>query len=198
MGYLNEMRIKNTYYLTLGIDRQYDLWLEDCLEQFSAYMAMSPIDIKYCFNPLPEELKRDVWELDSQSSLDAFSGIVLGKLVDDLNCIPNLIILCSPTHPLAALAQEACRTALWGICTEEWLSIIYHLDNEYLVWHEVLHLFGADDCYDLTRNDRGPTCELPNCIMQYEATKDNVGEYPFLCQSNIDKIKNKVSTWTEN
>jgi len=192
------MRIKDTYYLTLGIDSNYDKWIEDCLNQFSSYIAEPPINIDYYFSPIPEELKIEVSELTHQNSLETCSAIIMDKMIDRLNCIPNLIILCSPTHHLAKLSKTALETALWGICCEEWLSIIYHLDNEYLVWHEVLHLFGADDCYDLTINHRGPTCKLPNCIMQYEATKDNVGEYPFLCQSNIEKIKNKVSTWTEN
>ena len=64
-----------------------------------------------------------------------------------------------------------------------------------VIIHELLHLLGADDCYDMTKEDWGPNCGLPNCIMQYQATIDNVGDWPFLCEKNIEKIRNRINEW---
>lgn len=69
--------------------------------------------------------------------------------------------------------------------------------DKYIIWHEMLHLLGAYDCYDLSKNERGPNCDLPNCIMQYEATMANVGKWPFLCNGNLQLVRNRLETWNK-
>ena len=97
-----------------------------------------------------------------------------------------LLISCKRDSQIAVSSREANPLGVWGsVCG--CLGVVWKLDNKYAVWHEVLHLFGAEDCY--TPNNAGPTCELPNCIMQYIPTKESVGDWPFLCGDNVELIQ---------
>jgi hypothetical protein len=100
-----------------------------------------------------------------------------------------LMVYCKPNSELAMAARKQCPTAVWGCTVDGILSAVYKLGNKYILWHEILHLFGVDDCYLPNNPHTGPTCELPNCIMQYAPSGETVGEWPFLCQENIKRIK---------
>jgi len=102
-----------------------------------------------------------------------------------------LVVYCKPDSELATAARKQMPAAYWGCTVGSTLSAVYRLGNKYILWHEILHLFNANDCYPPDDPNRGPTCELPNCIMQYAPTKKTVGEWPFLCQKNIKRIKDR-------
>ena len=58
--------------------------------------------------------------------------------------------------------------ALWGAEVTGLLATVYRENpDKYIIWHEVLHIFGAEDCYDVSGQN---TCELSTCIMQYAPT----------------------------
>ena len=72
------------------------------------------------------------------------------------------------------------------------MAIAYYFENPYVLWHEAFHLLRAEDCYETdagTVTDRGPTCDKANCIMQYAITDDKIGNWPFLCQENMERVK---------
>lgn len=73
------------------------------------------------------------------------------------------------------------------------LALVYGSADKYVIWHEALHLLGARDCYDTSDpwQNPGPTCELPNCLMQYAPTSEAVRDWPFLCQNNLDLIESR-------
>lgn len=52
----------------------------------------------------------------------------------------------------------------WGEAIEGFISVIKN-PLEKNIWHEVAHLFGANDHYNITTKDG--TCSEQNCIMQY-------------------------------
>ncbi len=100
------------------------------------------------------------------------------------------ILACSHSHILAKWARQNNPEALWG-GTIGRLALVYELENPYVVWHEALHLFGASDCYDARRS---PNCSCSNCLMQYEPTRDTVGDWPFLCDNNLRKVQARLAS----
>lgn len=122
-----------------------------------------------------------------------FNGLI-GKLKEtEIKKNFPLLIYCKDDGCLAKAAIQENRQALWGYAYPSELSAIYRRGNKYIIWHEALHLFGADDCYDAQSPNNGTTCELSNCLMQYAPAKDNVGDWPFVCEGNILKLKESLA-----
>jgi len=100
-----------------------------------------------------------------------------------------LVIYCEPSSNIAKAIKKTNKIAEWGLCFQHRISAVYEKNNKYIIWHEVLHLFGVSDCYDIG-NPNGPlTCELEKCLMQYAPQEGNVAPWPFLCKSNIKWLK---------
>lgn len=99
-----------------------------------------------------------------------------------------LVVYCKPSASIALAAQKQDENALWGYMCDYRLSAVYNLENKHTLWHEALHLFDVEDCHSGPRNP-GPTCELPECIMQYKSKEGNVCSWPFLCQKNVKLIQ---------
>jgi hypothetical protein len=105
--------------------------------------------------------------------------------------IPALVVCCRDDSTLAKKAKAKSPHALWG-CACGGLVAIYRHDP-YLIWHEMFHLFGADDCYEV-----GPkgeiedhTCGNIQCIMQYAPSEETVGLPLTLCDKNVRKIRER-------
>jgi hypothetical protein len=108
----------------------------------------------------------------------------------DLNRTP-LLIYCTANSAIAKAAVKENDLAKWGLTNDQFaVSAVYRCGNKYILWHEVLHLFDAVDCYCYANPQAGPNCELTNCLMQYVPTEHTVGEWPFLCRKNIIRIQN--------
>src|SRR5690606_28672220 len=71
----------------------------------------------------------------------------------------------------------------WGEAMPGFVAVIKEL-NEKNIWHEIAHLFGAEDHYEPTT--RSDSCDEPNCIMQYGKTE---GDF---CSRTISEIKTYV------
>jgi len=181
--------MKRTYYCCRNIEERYDAFLRKAVDQLSRYLSSPPVEADYRFHQLPMDSKNVVSNiLKQQHNIDGFFGQTLCSLRERLRQVSRLFILCSPHGRIAALAQKQSPNARWGISSTQ-VSATYCLDNEYIVWHEALHLLGAEDCYDLSKGDRGPNCECKNCSMQYAPTKQTVNRWPFLCGGNMDRIR---------
>lgn len=100
-----------------------------------------------------------------------------------------LLIYCVNDSPTAQTAKKQNRLAKWGLTLPGCISIVYSMNNKYILWHEAIHLFGVDDCYDENNPDGPLRCELKNCLMQYAPTEHTVGKWPFLCQKSIQAIQ---------
>ena len=107
--------------------------------------------------------------------------------------LPKIVVVCSPNHRLARSVQASSPGALWGACIGD-LAVIYHHEAA-LIWHEMFHLLGAEDCYEGESPDGSamPTCGNARCIMQYAPSLDAVGDPPFMCQSNVERIRQRVA-----
>lgn len=184
--------MKKTYYCCLNLEERYDNFLRQSMDQLSHYLSCPPVEVNYSFHELSIDSKNEVLNtLEQQDDIYGFFSLTLFSIRKRLGQVSRLFILCSPDDKIATLAKKECPNALWGVSNTQ-VSATYDLDNKFIIWHEALHLLGADDCYDLSKGDRGPNCECKKCIMQYEPTKYTVGEWPFLCDRNIDRIRKWV------
>jgi hypothetical protein len=103
--------------------------------------------------------------------------------------LPGLVVLCDAGSDLSRKVQKAKCGALWGACVGR-LAIVYHHEPA-AVWHEMFHLLGAEDCYKGECPDEHdpPRCGHMNCIMQCAPTVMRVGDPPFMCEANIQRIR---------
>ena len=187
--------MRRIFYYSLDLPPEHK---DDCaraMRRLSDYLALPPLQVQYSFEELPADLESDVREsIETAESFSSCSASIADYFFVELGDLANLIVLCNLDSRLKKLSLKSNRDALWG-GTAGCLAAVYQLDNEYILWHEALHMLGAEDCYDMSVGLRGPNCGLPNCIMQYEATKSNVGDWPFLCNENINRIKKMLQLW---
>lgn len=125
--------------------------------------------------------------------------------LDIVNVLPkttHLLFYCTPDSEIAKAARSFSNNAIWGICQPYCLTcnsfaVVYKLGNKFIIWHEALHLLGADDCYDENNlYQKNPDCDFPDGIMQYAPTQKNVRDWPFLCNKNVNMIRKKVEFLT--
>jgi len=100
-----------------------------------------------------------------------------------------LLVFCQPDSLLAKRLKRVRYGAAWGYCEVPTISAVYEPSNKHILWHETLHLFDVDDCYDYNDPNNGTTCELPDCLMQYAPSSQTVGKWPFLCKKAVEKLR---------
>lgn len=186
-----------TYYYAYQMPEKRD-WLRQSMEKLSEYIARPPLEIAYKFEELPTEYESDVIRILDIEKLKAYEW--QADLIDYFTRIQkqitNLFVLCPRGSHIERICKSNLPHAVWG-CGMHSLAFVYVSHDEYILWHEMLHIFRAKDCYCIKNGDRGPTCELSNCIMQFEPLKDNVGDWPFLCEQNISRVKRTYARWTK-
>ncbi len=83
----------------------------------------------------------------------------------------------SGAHGVSAMGLDPSACAL--LCPTQYYAQI--------LWHEMLHLlFACSDCY---RADLGRTCNLPSCVMQYEACYAPTTGESWLCDEQVRHIR---------
>ena len=102
--------------------------------------------------------------------------------------LPKVVAFCRDSNTLVADIRQRAPHALWGV-SNGFLSVIYYHEPA-LIWHEMFHLLGAEDCYkieDHGLNDH--SCGNQRCIMQYAPTLESTGDPPSMCSGNVARIR---------
>jgi len=163
------------------------LVFDEAMRELPVLLARPSAELEVAAEPLPVSVDLTRAALDALeicgSSLDGFGRRVHTQLDRDV----PVVIGCMENHPLAKAVRESNSSARWGASDQDTGVALCYRMVKFLIWHEALHLLGADDCYCLP--DGGPTCDQSNCIMQYEPSEQAVGEWPFLCSKNIEAIR---------
>jgi hypothetical protein len=160
------------------------------------------------------ELQFDVSELDAQLQprlLDAFRNTptlkkcfitmneVLSLTDDEQQETTKLVICCDSSSWLAKWAMTESRGAYYGVATANQFAITYCHDPR-LIWHEMLHLLYAKDCY-IADESGDPIedciCGNDQCLMQNDPTHDSVEIPPLICSQNVEVIRNWIQTSEE-
>lgn len=178
-------------YDSLDLGREDEQGFINAVEELPQLLLREPVGIELTITRLQVDLRDEVHMVLSRKdrSIIDRSSDLSELFTDQLGYYSRLIIGCLPFHELAQAAQEECPSAVWG-CATGCLALTYRPGIRQIIWHEALHLLGAKDCYDLP--DQGPTCGQDNCIMQYEPTDQTVGDWPWLCDENIGRIRSSV------
>jgi len=200
----SEKIVRETYYCCMGLDEHHEQFLRASMDELSELMPRPPLQVSCKFSELPRELRQELEDIvQNQNDIYPCFMEMESHLQSALRCDvrPNLSVLCSPEHLIAGLARQKSTGARWGFSNADvdhpdtkrgWCAATYKLNNKYILWHETLHVLGADDCHEGDKNS-GPTCRCGNCIMQYVPTPQTVGAWPFLCQENMDRIKRRAT-----
>ena len=180
------MRKIHLYYLASRIaNRSY---LIHALQEFSVLLLRQPVGLNVEFEDLRGEKAKKVEEILRKRlpSPDYVAEISIEWPFEP----PWPLLVCCRRDAIPAKAIRASNPmAQWGGTCAKRLAVVWQQDK-YVIWHEILHLLGATDCY--TQDDAGPTCELGNCIMQYQPCKHNVDQWPFICKANVRQIQNHL------
>jgi len=190
------------YYYPLDLAEREQGRMRDSLKRLEQLLAEPPVERHCSIARLPcsaekgvlaalQETDLGMRDIRVGSVMRAIGTFATGKA--NTRLIPRLVVRCPLGNPLAQTCLAADPNALWGLAGSV-LAVVYN-DSEPALWHEVLHLLGAKDCYKFP--DRGPTCEHPLCIMQYAPIEGEVrGELP-ICPENIERIRRELSQITD-
>jgi len=182
------------YYLPLDLDPQLRQEAERWVRRFSAFLALppysAPSEVRLVDQRL-EELLHPALEEDSLPGMAASACEILFDLEDRQTGErppPRLIVVCGPDSTVAQKSKAGNPDALWG-GSVGCLAVVYRHEPT-VVWHEMFHLFGAKDCYREEAPDESalPLCGEERCIMQYAPALGKVGDPPFLCAANVERV----------
>lgn len=143
---------------------------------------------------LPKSIRESIHEeIDQNKIIKAYDSItdVIESLFKKNH--EKIFILLDRKDEFVKLILERTPRAKWGITTEKKLAFVYKENpDKFIIWHEILHLFGAEDCYEeYNLAKKKKDCRLKNCIMRYDPSPDTIQEKKiFICEKNIKLIKN--------
>jgi len=170
------------------------------LNQLAQHLKAEPIKLSISIKRLgdkPNLAKKIAKELGRlNDETDAFSkcegaivsAFYIGGLIGNTYAA-KLLVYCSPYSKIALAAQRKAPHAKWG-ATCAFLAAVYSLNNKIAIFHEALHLLGADDCYiDDKPYQKKPDCNFEHCIMDYNPPEQWCENWPFICDKNIDLIR---------
>lgn len=132
------------------------------------------------------------------SDIDSISEQLANRMEKSGEGRNKVLVLCRRTHRLALRAKEQLPHAEWGVAIQGGtLAVVYGNFQNYPVWHEVLHLYGADDCYDpeYCRDDPGglkTTCGTKGCIMGFGVRLLTGEKKLTLCKANAKLVRAHV------
>ncbi len=170
------------------------------MSTFPAFVERHIPGLEFQVQPLPPALRERLWSVVRGQSLPGAAAGVLdllgvsGYLSVDRSA---LVLLALRWHSACASAWRATGPfEVWGRACDSLAVVIDNYDKT-VFWHEALHLLGAGDCYDGDHPDTspGPSCELANCIMQYDMTLTHNRGGPSLCSANCKLIR---SQWNQD
>lgn len=172
----------------------------DSLEEFRQLLIKPPLEVELKSEPLSAKAGQVVGQVlyePPQGAEDTLSACY-NTILKEVSCdeFTPLVVYCRPDAKIAKAIKRERPSACWGVTMDHLISVVYNPEpeNKYILWHEVLHLFDANDCYSSQAPNSGTNCGLTNCVMQYAPTEQTVGKWLFICQPNIELIQE----WSKN
>ena len=180
---------------SVDVDQDSDQLFTDAVVRFVATISRSSIGITGCASSPDQQLLQCFREICGREQNIASITLCLCEHLALTppwmgSRIPKLVIGCQKNSRLAQLVLENNPLAEWGGSNGA-IAIVYHFEPS-LIWHEMFHLLGAKDCYNVGSDGRvelDQTCGHENCVMQYAPSITAVGDPPFLCSGNIEEIQ---------
>lgn len=165
--------------------------------RLSHLLRHPPLAAELRFEALPSVLETSVVAVFTRRNCFAAKAseitLLLAEYTGRGDALPGLVVLCPQDHWLRCECLTSNPTAHWGNSLLR-LALVYEENHhEAVIWHEALHLLGADDCYAVgplkTVTHRGPTCGVKRCLMQYDAKLAYRPDRIELCDGNTRRVK---------
>ncbi len=183
------LKIRRIYWYCLDMSDSSKKFVSDALRELSDKLKQPPTEVAIMTEELPDKHAEKVSQLLCGSeNISCTAASISYIIVNGLELLPGLMVYCREDSTIAQEVRKANPKALWGGQVDG-LAVVCELNNKMAIWHEVLHLLGADDCYD-SQTEKG-TCEkAPGCIMQYAATEESVADWPeCLCARTTKQLR---------
>lgn len=189
------------YWHCLDMKECDERFLANTLEQLCQFLRTEPTRLAVTSRRLKDEHKLvkkvDIILHKIRNQPDEFERGAL-DIVKVLPTAAHLLVYCMPCSGIAKAAVRFNNEAEWGIThpycfTSNSFAAVYKRGNKFVVWHEALHLLGANDCSDCHSAE---CCDSAHDIMQHIPMPENVRNWPFLCGNNITLIQRKVEYLT--
>lgn len=181
------MRRPSLYYVNLGLPPRDGNTFEAALKELPGVLQQAPLEAEITVQRLAGKAMEQVTSILNTTNHPLHEvNVALYQALHRQGFKDALFAVgCPRIHPvLWAVATNG----IWGTSFQGGpLAVCWEVPDKFIVWHEVLHLLGADDCYDESTHAR--TCELANCIMQFEPTSASVGGWPFLCKRVLGRLR---------
>jgi predicted nucleotidyltransferase len=97
---------------------------------------------------------------------------------------PKLLVYCRPDSQIANVARRENPSALYGAACGSFAAV-YRLDYKVTIWHEALHLLGADDCYEQDNPLESARFQNQDCFAALAMTNKR----QLICLANFCIIK---------
>ena len=97
----------------------------------------------------------------------------------------SIFVFCDQRDCLVRTFQEENELAHWGVALPCTFAVAW-IANKFLVWHEVLHLLNAKDCYNKFGINKCPNLR---CIMRRAPSLKTCGDRLTLCTKNVKRIQ---------
>lgn len=193
------------YWHCLDMTEADEKFVADAAEKLSQFLRTEPTKLSITPKRLKDEHKL-AKKVETILAKVCNQSYEFRRCADDiLNLLPitvHLLVYSMRCSEIAKAAVSSNDKAKWGLTypcclTSNSFAAVYQRDNKFVVWHEALHLLGADDCYEENNPyQKKPDCDFPDGIMQYAPTQENVRDWPFLCNKNVSLIQRKVEHLT--
>lgn len=182
-------------YGTIDVPSGQDDLVELAVGRLGALLARPPIGASIRIEKLPDALRKQAVDALSKNNvpLHHATADIHDMLFDRYQRFPSLVLVAREDSWLADRCRRKCPHADWGLNCGR-VAFVYGPHDPAIFWHEALHCFGAEDCYNTKDPERepGPTCECPRCVMQYAPTGITETDWPFLCGANVDRVKTRL------
>lgn len=190
--------MRTIYYLALDVKT--DLNVKAALEELGGLLSRRPTRLEVEFVPLPPPETACAKGLFQRPSRPGSRSECLTDLAVEVDGIlplqtpwPARLLVYWPaadTWPTERRLAEGGCPPLWGARIGP-LAMVWQEGNPHVLWHEALHLLGAEDCYDELRR---PTCGTPACIMHYAPWPTDPPLGLSICPKNVAKLRKNNPT----
>jgi len=177
---------RQIYWYTLGCDASDAAFVTQAMNQFVLQLNDVMPGLKLAVSELPPQFTSAILPHLQSGHLD---GVVKSvHALSDADMTSHLTIYCpDPSHPAVRSARSRLSHAHRGLSIAGKLALTYAPENRHILWHETLHLLGAQDHYDAVT--LRTTCTLPSCLMQYAPDEQTVGSRPMICDATAAIIR---------
>jgi hypothetical protein len=204
------MKARQIFWTSLCPGEGSQAFVSSAMVELAALLERAPMGLRLEVRELPDPIRPRVTPLlikppgsgksrqERATGLHLLAAGVLEALTDyalaqGLTAAARLLIHCPFDSELAKQMRFVSPTACWGLAVDQTYAAVYppH-ESKYVLFHEALHLLGAEDCYD--SQTLSQTCTTPNCIMNHNPDVASACAWPFLCPDNIKRITGSVAS----